>query len=251
MPSKTKLYYSSRLIGLSIVLLPLSQSHATAQHNTQTHPAIRVAVSGGFSPVLKSILPSLSQQLKRRIEVTSLSIGALKQQLQQPKFDLIVTGAPNQLSQLEYLDQLRTETLTVIAHSPVLLWCPNPNIRMRVRIGDTLKDPNIKTLALSPADSPVGDLVRQTLQLPSQTIIKPASHSLQAWQMAQQGQVDCAFTLIGLVRPTDQYQFVPHRGIKIIAAVPKNSLNPTSATALLRLMDRPLVRARIQQYGYS
>ena len=210
-----------------------------------------MAVAGGFSPVLQSILPSLSQQLKRPIKVTSLPVATLKASLQQPSFDLIVTGAPTQLTKLDYLDQLHLSSLTVIARSPVLLWCPNPNIRMRVRVGDTLKDPNIHSIALSPADSPVGELVRQTLTLPDQLQLKPALHALHAWQMAQQGQTDCAFTLIGLVKPTDQYQFVPHRGVKIIAAIPKNSMHPDAAAALLRLMNRPLFRARIQQYGYN
>lgn len=237
--------------GLLLLTLPVVGSAAQSALPAKPLDPIRVAVVGGFSPVLQSILPSLSQQLKRPIEVTSLPIATLRARLQHPTFDLIITGAPTQLTELDYLDQLHLSSLTVIARSPVLLWCPNPNIRMRVRINDTLKDPNIRSIALSPADSPVGALVRQTLTLPRKLHFKPAAHSLQAWQMAQQGQTDCAFTLIGLVKPTDQYQFVPHRGVKIIAAIPKNSTHPDAAAALLKLMNRPLFRARIQQYGYS
>jgi len=231
------------IVTIACVLWPLS-----ALANVTP---LKVAVVGGFSPTFASLAPSLTKQLKQPIEVTSLPIATLKAQLKQAKFDLIITGAPNQLSQLDYVDELQPNTLTVIAHSPVILWCPNPNIQMRVRISDTLKNKNIKTLAISPVGSPVGDLVREQLRLPAHVQIKPAEHALHAWQLAQQGKVDCAFTMPALTRPTDQYQFLPHRGVKIIAAIPKNSSNADAASQLLKLLERPLFRARIQHYGYS
>lgn len=239
-------------------MLPLAASQAVALPATLSlskpliaSTPLKVAVVGGFSPTFESLTPNLSKQLKQPIEVTTLSVASLKAQLTQAKFDLIITGAPNQLSELDYVDQLQPNTLTVIAHSPVILWCPNPNIQMRVRISDTLKNKNIKTLAISPIGSPVGDLVREQLHLPAHIQIKPAVHALHAWQLAQQGQVDCAFTMPALARPTDQYQFLPHRGVKIIAAIPKSSGNSHGAAKLLRLLERPLFRARIQHYGYS
>jgi len=256
LPSKSQLLYGSAVVSLLGIAQTISTSAAammpqTARSSTAAHTPLKVAVVGGFSPTFVSLVPSLSQQLQQPIEVTSLPIAALKAQLHLPKFDLIVTGAPSQLSQLDYLDQLQLSSLTVIAHSPVILWCPNPNIQMRVRLQDTLKNPRIKTIALSPVGSPVGDLVRQQLPLPAHIKITAAAHSLEAWQLAQQGKVDCAFSLIGLTRPNDQYQFVPHRGVKIIAAIPKTNSNPSSAISLLKLLERPLFRARIQHYGYS
>lgn len=206
---------------------------------------------GGFSPAFEGLLPSLSQLAKRQIQMTVLPIAELRAQLSEPVFDLVITGAPHQITQLDYINQLEPHSVMIIAHSPVILWCPNPNIRMRVRISDTLKNPRIKTLALSPLLSPVGDLVRTQLPLSAPLQIKTAAHSLHARHMAQQGEVDCAFTMIGLVRPSSQYQFLPHRGIKIVAGIPKTSPNPASAATLLKLLNRPLFRARIQQYGYS
>ena len=256
LPSKSQFLYGSAVVWLLAINHTASASTATLMPHTASLPTaantpLKVAVAGGFSPTFVSLVPSLSQQLQQPIEVTSLPIAALKAQLHLPKFDLIVTGAPSQLSQLDYLDQLQPNSLTVIAHSPVILWCPNPNIQMRVRLQDTLKNPRIKAIALSPVGSPVGDLVRQQLPLPAHIKVTSAAHSLEAWQLAQQGKVDCAFSVIGLARPNDQYQFVPHRGVKIIAAIPKNSSNPSSAISLLKLLERPLFRARIQHYGYS
>ncbi len=242
MPSRTNYSTSVLLAALS------SPAFATS---IQPNAPIQVAVVGGFSPAFESMIPSLSQLAKRPIQMTSLPVADLRTQLREPLFDLVITGAPNQVSQLDYMDQLDTHSVTVIAHSPVILWCPNPNIRMRVRISDTLKTRQIKTIALSPLHSPVGDLVRQQLQLPAHLQIKQAAHSLHARQMAEQGEVDCAFTMVGLVRPSSQYQFLPHRGIKIVAAIPKTSPNPAAATRLLKLLERPLFRARIQQHGYS
>lgn len=256
MPSRTNLH-----IGLAAALsfalsLVISQAVAFPVASSTSTPVLggtplKVAVVGGFSPTFESLIPNLSQQLQQPIEVTTLPIATLKAQLAQAKFDLIITGAPNQLSQLDYVDQFQPNTLTVIAHSPVVLWCPNPNVQMRVRISDTLKNKNIKTLAISPVGSPVGDLVRERLRLPAHIQVKPAIHALHAWQLAQQGQVDCAFTMPALARPTDQYQFLPHRGVKIVAAIPKNSSNSNGASKLLKLLERPLFRARIQHYGYS
>jgi ABC-type molybdate transport system substrate-binding protein len=231
------------VVAVACVLWPLS-SFANVT-------PLKVAVVGGFSPTFKSLTPSLTKQLQQPIEVITLPNATIRTQLKQAKFDLIITGAPNQLSELDYVDQLQPNTLTVIAHSPIILWCPNPNIQMRVRVSDTLKNKNIKTLAISPVGSPVGDLVREQLRLPAHIQLKPAIHALHAWQLAQQSQVDCAFTMSALARPNDQYQFLPHRGIKIIAAIPKTSGNNSGAAKLLKLLDRPLFRARIQHYGYS
>ena len=247
---KTK---SARVRALTLCLLTTGMAHVSLSQAATplSITPLHVAVVGGFSPTFQQLVPVLSQQLKQPINVSTLTIAALKAQLNQTKFDLIITGAPNQLSQMDYIDQFQPNTLTVIAHSPVILWCPNPNIQMRVRISDTLKNRNIKTLALSPVGSPVGDLVRQQLRLPPHIQITPATHSLHAWQLAQNGQVDCTFTMPALTRPTDQYQFLPHRGVKIVAAIPKSSGNSSGAARLLKLLERPLFRARIQHYGYS
>ena len=242
MPSRTNYSTSVLLAALS------SPAFATS---IQPNAPIQVAVVGGFSPAFESMIPSLSQLAKRPIQMTSLPTSGLRTQLREAIFDLVITGAPQTVSQLDYYDQLQRNSVTVIAYSPVILWCPNPNIRMRVRITDTLKNPQIKTVALSPLHSPVGDLVREQLPITAQLQLKTAAHALEAQRMAQQGEVDCAFTIVGLVRPSGQYQFLPHRGIKIVAAIPKNSPNPSAAARLLKLLERPLFRARIQQHGYS
>lgn len=228
------------IVAVACVLWPLS-SFANVT-------PLKVAVIGGFSQTFKHLMPVLSRQMSKPIEMQVLSIPAIQAELKKANFDLIITAALDQSATFALPPDLKT---MVIAYSPVVLWCPDPDIQMRVRINDTLKNKKIKTVALSPVGTPMGDLVREQLVLPSHIQLKIFPHALSTWQAAQQGDADCAFTLLSLARPNSQYQFLPHRGVKIIAVIPKSSGNADAASQLLKLLERPLFRARIQHYGYS
>lgn len=212
---------------------------------------IQVAVAGGFEPVFSQFVPMLSHQLGTPIQVFATAVNPLFQQLQTQKhdYDLVISGDMHNMQQLAKLGVV-ADRLSVVANSQVVLWCPNPNVRMRVRLQDTLTDPAVQRIAISRLDSPVGQLVAQTVQLPNTLAVTRAAHALAAWRLARSKQVDCAFTMRGLMQHTDNYQIIPKQTVQLIGAIPSNSTHATQAAKILSLMQSPMVRAKLRRFGY-
>ncbi|MEC7120050.1 MAG: substrate-binding domain-containing protein [Pseudomonadota bacterium] len=238
-------------VRLALVILGMISLPLTAAASAQPHP-LTVAVSGGFSPAFASLIPTLSQQLNYPIVMNRLPVAPLYADLADgsAQFDLIVTGKSVQLDQLSASGMIIAESIRHIARSSVVLWCPNPAVRLRVRLQDTLNDPNIRKIAASRTDSPVGQLIQRSVRIPAAIETIYAEHSLHAWRLAKSQQVDCAFTMIGMMQSTDQYQAIYQHYIEMIAAIPTNSTQTELAERLLDLLDSPMIRARIKTFGY-
>ena len=213
---------------------------------------IQVAVAGGFEPVFAQFVPMLSHQLGAPIQVFATAVQPLYQQLQnkQHAYDLVISGDMTNMQQLAKLGSVAAASLSVVANSQVVLWCPNPNVRMRVRLQDTLSDPAVKRIAISRLDSPVGQLMAESVHLPATLEVKRAAHALAAWRLARSKQVDCAFTMRGLMQHTDNYQIIPKKTVQLIGAIPSISQHPTQAAQILALMQSPMVRAKLRRFGY-
>lgn len=213
---------------------------------------IQVAVAGGFEPVFSQFVPMLSHQLGAPIHVFATAVNPLYQQLhrQQHAYDLVISGDMSKMQDLAQRGSVAADSLSVVANSQVVLWCPNPKIRMRVRLQDTLLDPALKRLAISRLDSPVGQLVSASVNLPSTLHVTRAAHALAAWRLARSKQVDCAFTMRGLMQHTDNYQIIPKKTVQLIGAIPHTSQHPQQAAQILALMQSPMVRAKLRRFGY-
>lgn len=215
---------------------------------------LRIAVGGGFYPTMSSLSARISHQVGMNVEIVSVPIQATYQQMSQSKspYDLVILGDPQRMQRLAQMGAIYADSMLEVARSQIVLWCPTPKVMMRVSINDTLREPALRYVGLSLADSPVGQLVAQSINLqPIQTKIKRVNHSLDAWRLARAGKAECAFTMLGLMQPSDRYSIIPNRNITMITGIPRTNQRPAKAQQVLQLLNSPLIKARIKSRGYS
>ena len=215
---------------------------------------LRVAVGGGFHPTMNSLSSRLSHELGMKVEITSVPIESTYQQLikAQAPYDLVILANPEQMQNLVKHGSIYADSILEVARSQIVLWCPNPKVLMRVSLNDTLNEPTLTRLGLSPTNSPVGQLVAESIDLkPIQSKIKRANHSLDAWRLARSGKTECAFTMLGLMQPSDRYSIIPNRNITLITGIPRSNRSPEKAQRVLQFLNSPLIKARIKNRGYS
>lgn len=236
---------STKSVALCLIIGWIS---ITAQANTP----LQVAVAGGFEPVFSRFVPTLSHQIGSPIQVFATAVQPLQQQLQtqQHGYDLVISGDMANMQRLATQGAVVASSLSVIANTQIVLWCPNPQVRMRVRVQDTLRDPAVERIAISRLDSPVGQLVAQSVTLPERIQVTRADHALAAWRLARSKQVDCAFTTRGLMQHGDNYQIISKQTVQLIGAIPTQSQRSTQSAHILALMQSPIVRAKLRRFGY-
>jgi ABC-type molybdate transport system substrate-binding protein len=232
----------SSLLG---ILSPLTYADAQALH---------IGVGGGFQPTMQSLASRLSHVLGTSIMMSSVPIEATYKTLTSAKspYDLVILGDTKKMQTMADQGYIYADSIIEVAQSQIVLWCPDPRIMMRVSLNDTLNQPSVRRVGLSPNHSPVGQVVAQSFNLPQlgDKIIR-GSHSLDTWRLARSGKADCAFTMLGLMRPSDRYSIIPNRSITLVTGIPRSNQRPDKARQVLQLLNSPLIKARIKSRGYS
>lgn len=255
---------SGGAVLFALLLIPSVFSHAATDERVlaNTVPAhvaslspdvLRVGVSGGFVPAMTNLSYRLQQLLGMRIVIISGSVKELYSTVASTPaaYDLIINGRTEQLNQLAQQRKILPDTTTVIAKSQVVLWCPSNRIQPRVSILGTLQSPGVQRVALSASGSPVSQLVERSLfPLPATIQLVRTGHSLASWRMARNGQVDCAFTMRGLMSHSDRFQVIPNQRFDLITSVPASSTKPDTARQLIQILNSPVIQARMQVFGY-
>jgi ABC-type molybdate transport system substrate-binding protein len=213
---------------------------------------LRIGVAGGFHPTMLSLASRISYHTQLPVQIDSVGVMPAYHQLTQGRspYDLLILGDLGKMESLGRAGQVLPHSIQTIAHSDVVLWCPNPDVHIRVALNDTLNEPTIRRIAVSPANSPVGKLVAATARVSHSTTWLRAEHALGAWRMARTGQADCAFTMLALMSPTDRYNMIPNQSLALISAIPRHSLYAIQAMQVVSLLQSPLIKARIRSRGY-
>jgi ABC-type molybdate transport system substrate-binding protein len=213
---------------------------------------LRIGVAGGFHPTILSLASRISHHTQLPVQIDSVGIMPAYQQLEQGNspYDLLILGDASKMQALGQSGQVLLQSIQTIAHSDVVLWCPNPAVTMRVALNDTINEPAVRRIAVSPANSPVGKIVAAIAHPSATTRWIRAEHALGAWRMARTGQADCAFTMLALMAPTDHYNTIPNQSLPLISAIPRRSPYASQAMMVIQLLQSPLIKARIISRGY-
>jgi ABC-type molybdate transport system substrate-binding protein len=215
-------------------------------------PPLRIGVAGGFYPTMLSFATRISHQTQLPVQIDSVGIMPAYQQLQHHRspYDLLILGDLNSMQALGQSGQVLPRSIQTIANSNVVLWCPNPKVTVRVALNDTLAEPTVRRIAVSPANSPVGKIVAATVRVAHPIEWVRAEHALGAWRLARNGQADCAFTVLSMMHAADRYNMMPNQSVALVSAIPTHSRYAEQAMKVIQLLQSPLIKARIRSRGY-
>lgn len=239
---------TSVLLGLSTTGQTASPHHVT----TTTPPALQLAVVSGFVPALSPFLHTLQQRVARPIQLQTGSMEQIYHFLQQPTApDVIITANATLMQQAIGAGRVDAKSVRAIGHTIPVLWCPSPHVLFRVSWRDTLKQPQLRTLASpTPLTNPLGALLATLHPLPPQVRLMATTQGIDAWRLARRGQADCALTVRGLVSAADRFQVISEGDIQIYAAMSRKSQSPQAAQQLLTVLSSPMVQAQLRRQGY-
>jgi hypothetical protein len=225
----------SKVVALAVALTVIPA------HAVET---LRIGISQGFSPVLESLKPRLTQQLGMNIEIYSRPNIELYTDFNKKNVtaDLIIF-IENSGYGAKKVNQFLEKNSQIIAASQVILWCPNDPLPKRVTLLDTLFQAKVSTIAVPPKGSRVGNIFLKSVpNIPSNTRLVTASDSLAAWRMARSKQVQCAVTLDKWLRPGDQFVYISNEEIILRGYVNPARKNTVKARQVINLLSSPLIQ---------
>lgn len=225
----------SKVVALALALTVIP-AHAVE--------SLRIGISQGFSPVLESLKPRLTQQLGMNVDVVARPNTDIYTDFNKKNInaDLIIFientsyGTPK-------VNQFLENNSQIVAASQVILWCPNNPLPKRVSLLDTLFQAKISTIAVSPKGSRVNNIfLKNVPNIPANTRLVTASDSLAAWRMARNKQVQCAVTLDKWLRPGDQFVYISNEEIILRGYINPASKNIQKARQVINLLSSPLIQ---------
>ncbi len=206
--------------------------------------SLTIDINDGFQPVIESLKPRLVKQLGMDISIipkTNHDIYA--------DFDknLITSDLVLFVENSNYgnnrINPFLTANSQIVAASKIVLWCPGTALPKRVSLRDTIKQANIKSIAVLPQGTMISQMFNKSLpNLPKSTQLITATTSLNAWRMARNKQVQCAVTLDKWLRPTDQFAYISNHEILLRGYINPASSNKVQARQVLSLLGSPLIQ---------
>lgn len=205
---------------------------------------LSIDISDGFQPVLESLKPRLVKQLGMNINITPKSNHDIYADFNKSAMTAdLVLFVENPSYGNQRINQYLTASSQIVAASKVVLWCPNVPLAKRVSLIDTIKQANIKRIAVSPEGTMISQMFNKTVpSLPKSIQLVNAPNSLAAWRMARNNQVQCAVTLDKWLRPTDQFAYVSHNEIILRGYINPALNNKAPAKQVLAVLGSPLIQ---------
>jgi ABC-type molybdate transport system substrate-binding protein len=217
---------------------------------------LRVAVQSGFKPAFVSLLPQLEQQLHLDIILSDSATPQLFAAIAKPAtpYDVLIGNNDGTFNRLEDQKRLMKGSITPLVSSQIVLWCPSNHVEMRVSISETLRRFKHITLALPPKEAPATRAILPFLpSLDSSIKLIYSKNTPESWRLAYQQQADCAVTLKSLIarESVTQYRPFPHQVAHITGVISADSHQVAAATQLLQKLNSPIIRAKLQLFGYQ
>lgn len=225
----------SKVVALAVALTVIPA------HAAET---LRVEISQGFSPVLESLKPRLTQQLGMNVEVFSRPNIELYADFNKKNTtsDLVIF-VENTTYGTPKTNQFLDANSQIIAASQVILWCPNSPLPKRVTLLDTLAQARVNSIAVPPKGSRVANIFYKYVpNIPANTRLVAATDSLNAWRMARNKQAQCAVTLDKWLRPGDQFVYISNEEIILRGYINRNRKNGLKARQVINLLSSPLIQ---------
>ncbi len=244
------------VVLLSITLLPAML--LPAQNQT-----LRIAAAADLQPVLPAFVSTFEKATRTKVEVSYASSATLATQiLNGGPFDLFL--AANRAFPQKIVDaKLALESQPVTyARGTLVLWARQGVLRDPLTM-QSLTDASIHRIAIAnPVHAPYGAAAIAAIHsLGLTAALQPklvfAENIAQAAQYAESGNADSALisqtiAITGTMRSLGRFVPVPQHAYPPIeqgAVVMRNSRNQQAALDLLRYMESPAGRARLQSSG--
>ena len=205
---------------------------------------LTIDINDGFYPVLQSLKPRLVEQLGMDINIVSKTNSEIYANLNKNIIPAdLVLFIENSNYGTPKTNRFLTINTEIVAASKIVLWCPNTALPKRISIRDTIKQANIKSIAVLPKGTMIHQFFAQSLpNLPKNIQLVTTPTSLTAWRMARNNQVQCAVTLDKWLRPTDQFVYISYNEIFLRGYINPALRNKMQIRQVLNLLGSPLIQ---------